>query len=192
MWLLGMGPKISKTVTVQSTRTRLNESSGAGHRQLAIWARSHCPTDHPSAILSQPRDWSYCLILGTSRWLAVTQSLLQEKWKGTSGCVTLFCSWSLLTFSKNIASSSLTIDSKRSHFFCWRSCSRVKSLERQSSSEFSNKKKRTHLIAWTKESCKREGLKSSSLSFFVSAIVLQARRSTNSSASNGSWNKSLW
>lgn len=46
----------------------------------------------------------------------------------------------------------------------------------------------THLIACTKESCNKAGLKSSSFSSFVSAIVLHANLSTNSSASNGSSN----
>lgn len=45
----------------------------------------------------------------------------------------------------------------------------------------------TYLIACTKDSCNNVGLKSSSsLSVFVSAMVLHAKRSTNSSASNGS------
>lgn len=46
----------------------------------------------------------------------------------------------------------------------------------------------SYLMACTNDSCNNVGLKSpSSPSFFVSAIVLQARRSTNSSASNGSY-----
>lgn len=48
----------------------------------------------------------------------------------------------------------------------------------------------THLIAWRNVSCSRTGSKCPVPSPLLSATVLQARRSTNSSGSNGSCTKS--
>lgn len=97
----------------------------------------------------------------------------------------------------NTVSSSRTAASKRWHFFCCLSWSKVRSLLvikyivniiMNKNVEIYEKKVKFYLMACRKESWSNMGLKSSSPSFFVSAIVLHAKRSTNSSASNGSCN----